>query len=221
MWIRKDGAFPALVETDVFEEAQAERAQRHRRYSDAELLDILREVHAKHGKISAQLISNHVQNPTPQTFKYHFGTLANAYAMAKLNTPAAFSYVESRRALREIRAHLFVEVARLIDEAGGTSAPHDGKHTLRINGAIILHVAVARCQQEGAGNRWRFGTSLAVGADFAIVAKLNTDNRSVMEFYLLRMSEHCGAWIALPTRVRSSHPLDGQRFAHLAEMFRR
>ena len=219
MWIRRDGAYPALVPSDVFDKAQTERTERHKRYSDAELLDILRETYAKHGKISALLISQRAPAPTPQTFKYHFGTLANAYALAGLDTPEAFSYVESRRALREIRASLVAEATELIVAAGGTATPAAGRDMLRVNGALTLKLAAVRCQKEGAGNRWRLRASLAAGADFAIVAKLDGANRRVLEFYLVRMADHDGKWIPLPTRVESMNPLNRQRHANLGDMF--
>lgn len=219
MWIRKDGAFPALVCNETFASAQAERRERRRRYSDGELLDILREVYAEHGKISAQLISNRAPAPTPQTFKYHFGTLANAYALAGLEAPEAFSYVESRRALREIRAALVAEATELITKAGGASTPIAGRDMLRVNGAITLKLAAVRCQKEGTGNRWRLRSSLAAGADFAIAAKLDEANRSILEFYLVRMADHDGKWIPLPPRSDSPHPLNRQRHAKLADMF--
>lgn len=220
MWIRKEGAFPALIDADVFDKAQTERARRHRRYTDAELLDILREVHAEHGKISARLISNRAPSPTPQAFKHHFGTLGNAYALAGLDAPEAFSYVESRRAMRKIRTHLVADVVTLIGAAGGTSEPSTGKDLYRVNDQIVLKIAVARCQKESTGNRWRFRSKLAIGADFAIIAKLATDNRSIMEFYLLRMSDHCGDWVALPSNSGASHLLSRQCYAELADMFR-
>lgn len=219
MWIRKDGAFPALVANETFAGAQAERSERRTRHSDAELLDILRAVHAEHGKISALLISKRAPSPTPQTFKYHFGTLANAYALAGLDAPGAFSYVESRRALREIRAALVAQACKLIAAAGGTATAAEGIDMLRVNDSITLKIAAVRCQKEGAGNRWRLRASLAAGADFAIVAKLDEANRSVLEFYLLRMADHDGRWIPLPASGDSPHPLNRQRHAKLEDMF--
>lgn len=219
MWIRKDGAFPALVANETFAGAQAERTERRRRYSDAELLDILREVHAEHGKISALLISNRAPAPTPQTFKYHFGTLANAYALAGLDVPEAFSYVESRRALREIRAALVAQACELIAAAGGTATVAAGKDMLRVNGSITLKIAAVRCQKEGAGNRWRLRASLAAGADFAIAAKLDPSNRHALEFYLVSMADHKGKWIPLPARPDSPNPLNALRHVHMKDMF--
>lgn len=219
MWIRRDEAFPALVATRTFASAQAERTERRRRYSDAELLDILREIHAEHGKISALLISNRAPTPTPQTFKYHFGTLANAYALAGLDAPEAFTYVESRRELRKIRIALVALACELIVAAGGAATVAAGKDMLRVNDSITLKIAAVRCQKEGAGNRWRLRTSLAGGADFTIAAKLDTSNRHILEFYLVSMADHKGKWIPLPTHPDSPNPLNAHRHSYMKDMF--
>ena len=221
MWIRKSGAYPALVPCDLFKKAQVERAQRRNRYSDDDLLNMLREIYATHGKISASLISKRVPGPTPQTFKYHFGTLANAYKLAGLDIPQAFSYVESRRALREIRSALFVQANDLIVAAGGTTTVAIGKDMLMVNSAITLKITAVRCQKEGASNRWRFRASLADGADFVIAAKLDSSNRTVLDYYLMRMADYDGKWIPLPCRPDSQSPLNQHRHASMGDMFGR
>lgn len=220
MWIRKNGAFPALVETDVFKEAQAERAQRHRHYCDAELLDILREVHAEHGKISALLISNRGRAPTPQTFKYHFGTLANAYAMAGIEAPEAFSYVESRRALRAIKAALVAKVGDLISAAGGTSdAATAGSDTIRVNGILTVKVMAARCQREGQHDRWRLRIGLAAGSDFIIAAQMDRANRRILYFFLISTESLNGAWLPLPQPSAREGAMLEHRFTTLEAIF--
>ena len=220
MWIRKDGAFPALVETDVFKEAQAERAQRHRRYCDSELLDILREVHAKHGKISALLISNRGPAPTPQTFKYHFGTLANAYAMAGIEAPEAFSYVESRRALRAVRAAVVAKVGDLISAAGGTSeAATAGSDTIRVIGILTVKVMAARCQREAQHDRWRLRLDLADGADFIIAAQMDRANRRILYFFLISTESLNGGWLPLPQPSAREGAMLEHRFTTLEAIF--
>jgi hypothetical protein len=221
MWIRRDGAYPALVPSDVFQKAQMERNERHKRYSDEELLGILREIHAKHGRISALLISNRGPAPTPQTFKYHFGTLAHAYALAGLDVPEAFAYVESRRALRSIRATLVSEVAELATKAGGEVVIAEGLDRLLIDGRVLVKVMAVRSQRENSGLRWRMRMSLAAGADFAIVAQMDAANRCPMRYHLLALAELSGAgkWLTLPNRPDEKNNLAHHSYSRLEDMF--
>jgi len=221
MWIRRDGAYPALISGDVFAKAQTERIERHKRYSDEELLDILREIHAKHGRISALLISNRGPAPTPQTFKYHFGTLAHAYALAGLDVPEAFAYVESRRALRSMRASLVSEVAELARKAGGEVAIAEGLDRLLMNGRVLVKVMAVRSQHENSGLRWRMRMSLAAGADFVIAAQMDAANRLPLRYHLLPLAElaHAGKWLPLPTRLDARNSLAPHSYERLEDMF--
>jgi hypothetical protein len=219
MWIRKENAFTALVPMDIFAKAQATRAERHRRRTDEELLQILRDIHTKHGKISALLIAQHAASPSSQTFKYHFGTLANAYRLAGVASSEHFSYVESRRALRTIRGELVTQVMELASQAGAITALADGQDRLLINGSLLVKVMAVRCQSEGAGYRWRLRTSLAVGADFVIAAQMDQTNRQVTHYYLLSRDWLTKDWLPLPTPLDADHNLLRYRYTDLASIF--
>lgn len=221
MWIRKDDAYVSLISGQCFKEAQAERAERHKRYKDEELLGMLREIHTKHGRISALLINQRAPAPTAQTFKYHFGTLANAYALAGVATPEHFSYVESRRILRAIRVDLVDQVTRLAIRAGGTAVLTERKDRLLVNGHLIVQVMAVRCQQEGRTHlrRWRLRLSLTEGAHFTIAAQMHHLNREVQSYYLFPAIDHQGKWLPLPARFDTQTSLARCRYTTLEEIF--
>jgi hypothetical protein len=56
MWIRSNGAFEAIVDAQLFYQAQGIMLERQRRFSDEEMLDRLRHLYRKHGKLSGFLI---------------------------------------------------------------------------------------------------------------------------------------------------------------------
>ena len=219
MWIRKDHAYPALVTQAVFQAAQCERAQRHRRHNDEELLQILRDIHAEHGKVSALLIAQRGPSPSSQTFKYHFGTLANAYRLAGVARSEHFAYVESRRALRGIRQGLISQVIDFAIDAGGTAVLMDRSDRLLINGTVTVKVMAIRCQIEGAGHRWRIRTCLAEGAHFIIAAQMMADNREIQNYYLLPAGLLVGDWLSLPAPADKQHPLSDRRYQDLEAVF--
>ena len=219
MWIRKEAAYPALVSDSVFKQAQAERSERHKRYTDDELLQILRDVHAQHGRISALLINQRALPPTAQTFKYHFGTLANAYALAGIASTEHFSYVESRRALRAIRSGLVSQVSNLATQAGGEIKTASGQDRLWLNERWLIKIMAVRCQQEAAGFRWRLRVSLAAEADFTIVAQMDETNREIKSFYLLPKILDAPKWLPLPSKGDAPSPLHPHQYERLEAMF--
>ena len=222
MWIRKDGAFPSLISRRVFDKAQAERAERNRRFSDEELLQILRDIHSKCGKVSALLIAQRGAAPTAQTYKYHFGNLSKAYSLAGVASVENFSYIESRRTMREMRRHLTASLMSLIEKSGGTVAPAPGQDRLLVNGNLVVRAAVVRCQLEGCQQqrRWRLHTGLISGADFTVVAQLNDSNRKVLQYLLLPKFDQDRNWISLPPRGESMPSFAMYRFEQLEDMFR-
>ena len=56
MWIRAKGAFPAVIDPTLFAQVQQMILERSKRYSDAEMLQALKDLLARHGRISGLLI---------------------------------------------------------------------------------------------------------------------------------------------------------------------
>jgi DNA invertase Pin-like site-specific DNA recombinase len=88
-WIRVEGAFEAIVEQSLFDAAQAifkERSQapanpRPRKYSDAEMLNLLRRLLKERGDLSRRIISESDFMPQPGLYDKRFGRLSNAYEL--------------------------------------------------------------------------------------------------------------------------------------------
>jgi len=81
-WIRKVGAFPAIVDHGLFKRAQRAFRRLRRSDSDEELLAVLRRLLAAHGKLSSGIIAKDRSAPHPTTFSRRFGCLEAAYAAA-------------------------------------------------------------------------------------------------------------------------------------------
>lgn len=56
-WIRKDQAFEAIVPLEMFYTAQGIIRERSRKYTDEELLDLLKNLYKKHGFLSGLIIN--------------------------------------------------------------------------------------------------------------------------------------------------------------------
>ena len=56
MWVRRNEAFDPLVEMTAFTTAQAIILERHKRTSDEELLELLRDLARRRGRLSGLII---------------------------------------------------------------------------------------------------------------------------------------------------------------------
>lgn len=77
-WIAVAGALPAIVSAKTFAAAQR-RLQRHRVFTDEALLDGLRAIVAKHGRLSHSLIARDRASASPSVYRKRFGSLLAAY----------------------------------------------------------------------------------------------------------------------------------------------
>ena len=101
-WVRRDMLFPPLMSRAFFDRAAEVRRQRKHGPTDDELLEMLRQVYKKHGRITSSLIIEFPAIPNAKLFGMMFGSLLNAYARAGVENAISFDFVTTRRAVRSM-----------------------------------------------------------------------------------------------------------------------
>lgn len=84
-WIRKEGAFEAIVDPSVFYIAKGIINARARRFSNDELLQKLKDLQAKKGYLSALIINENPDMPSSSIYSSRFGSLVRAYQLKRSN----------------------------------------------------------------------------------------------------------------------------------------
>ena len=79
MWIKKEGAFEAVVPPQLFYTAQGILRARAHRFSNNELIDKLRRLLLQHGYLSGLIIDEAEGVPSASTYAHRFGSLIRAY----------------------------------------------------------------------------------------------------------------------------------------------
>lgn len=217
-WIRRNEQFPALIQRSQFDRAAEVRRRRQRGPTDDELLEMLRLVFQKHGRITSYLISDFPGIPNAKLFGIRFGSLLHAYTLAGVESKTSFDFVDTRRAVRSMLLATISKVRMLIDQAGGKSrlVAHPG--TLLINDAVTLRIVVARARRDVSGNvRWKVPTTGSPPAQFTIALQMEAGNIDVRHYYLFPKSEPGVRMITL----RSEDPGGRSEFRHnsLESMF--
>jgi len=185
MWIRKENAFEAIIPVEQFLRAQEIIQKRSKHFSDAEMLDKLRELYQRYGTLSGILIDETDSMPSSSAYRSRFNSLIRAYQLIGFSPARDFAYIELNRTLRRIHA---VQCEKLLAEIRNTGASvrQDPETDLfTINNEFTLSLIVARCNITRSGNqRWllRFDTSLRPDVTAAI--RLEPDNRSLRDCYL-------------------------------------
>jgi len=81
MWTRADGAFPAIIERDLFAAAQTIVRARSARLSDEEMLNALRALFQTRGMLSGLIIDEREEMPSSCAYRRRFGGLLRAYSL--------------------------------------------------------------------------------------------------------------------------------------------
>lgn len=217
-WIRKDGAFEAIVDPRVFYTAKGIINARSRRYSNDELLQKLKDLQEKKGYLSALVINETQDMPSSAVYSGRFGSLVRAYQLIGYNPERDYSFIEINRFLREKHKDIFANTIKQIEEIGGDMRVDKDNDLLDINNYFTASIVICRCQQTVSGiYRWkvRFDTSLC--PDITIAVRMSADNKNILDYYLLPSIDFKDPRLML--KEENLGILDSYRFSDLSQLF--
>lgn len=183
MWIRADRAFEPVIDVLLFDAAQAIIRARSQRLSDAEMLDTLRRLLARHGYLSGLVIDELDDGPSSSAYRSRFGSLLRTYSLIGYRPPRDYDYVDENRRLRERFPEVVAETMRGLREAGANVTDEGG--FLLINHEIMAEIILSRCQEARAGRqRWTIHLASRWKPDLRIVVRMEPGARSARDYYL-------------------------------------
>jgi DNA invertase Pin-like site-specific DNA recombinase len=186
MWIKKEGAFEAIVPPDVFYTAQGIIRARAHRYTNEELIERLRNLYQSRGYLSGLIIDETEGMPSTSVYIHRFGSLIRAYQAVGFTPDRDYRYLETNRFLRQLHPEIVAQTENMIADLGGVIWRDPATDLLRVNQEFTVSLVLARCQtHENGRNRWkiRFDTSLA--PDITVAVRLDQPNRAPLDYYLL------------------------------------
>jgi hypothetical protein len=114
-WIRKENSFAAIISQDWFAQAQKIRRLRHTYLNNKEILDRLRALLKRAGRLTTALINDDPTTPSTQTIQAHFGSVLAAYRL--IGCQPEGEYHAFKRPLRYVRRNRPVSLPNKIEEA--------------------------------------------------------------------------------------------------------
>jgi DNA invertase Pin-like site-specific DNA recombinase len=218
-WVRQDGAFKAIIDTDLFEQAQQIIAARANRFSDEEMLQVLKEILDRRGELSGLIIDEDENCPSSSSFRSRFGSLLRAYSLVGFTPDHDYRYLEINRELRRLHPAVVSEVIDGIHAAGGAVTQDAATDLLTINSEFAASLVVVRCLQTAAGSlRWKIRIDTALKPDLTIAVRMNAQNSQALDYYLLPRLDMHEAVLRLCEYNGLS--LDAYRFDDLEALYR-
>ena len=186
MWIKKEGAFEAIVPLEVFYMAQGIVRARAHRFSSEELIDKLRKLYQHRGFLSGLIIDEAEGMPSAAAYIHRFGSLIRAYEAVGFTPDRDYRFLEVNKFLRKLHPEIITQTERAIADLGGSVIRDPATDLLNINREFSVSIVLARCQTTESGrHRWkvRFDTSLC--PDITVALRLDQTNQTPLDYYLL------------------------------------
>lgn len=202
-WIRAEGAFVGIVDSGLFQAAQAIISARCEKLSDEIMLERLRLILSQNGYLSGIIIDEAEGCPSSSSYRTRFGSLLRAYALVGFSPDHGYRYLETNRRLRALHPDMMAMVTAGITQAGGTFIKNEMTDLLTINREFTASVVIVRCFHTAAGTpRWKLRLDTELAPDLTAAIRMNEVNETAHDFYLLprldmheavlRLAEHNG-----------------------------
>jgi hypothetical protein len=218
-WVLAPGAFEPIIDQATYSEAQGILQSRTTNKSDEELLDSLRGLLATKGRLSLNLIRNSKDVPSPSTYRHRFGSLRRAYELIGYGRPVQFGPIDLRRRTQALREELISRIAAMfpndvsVVRRGGRWRSH-----LQLSNGAIISVLVARSVRIWKDTlRWRVDPVLRERGFVTLLARLNAENTSFLDFHVLPRVERVKRF---DLRLMDGWLNRGQRLSNLREFCR-
>ena len=218
MWIKKEHAFEAIVQSDVFFTAQGIIRARARRYTDDELIERLRQLYKNRGVLTSLIIDETDGMPSSSVYSFRFGGLIRAYERVGFTPDRDYRHIEVNRILRQIHPGIVAQTEAEIARVGGQVFRDPATDLLHVNREFTVSLVLARCTVPASGrHRWkiRFDTSLL--PDITVAVRLDANNQAPLDYYLLPRLDFGHARLSLADQ--NAVELDSYRFDTLDYLY--
>jgi DNA invertase Pin-like site-specific DNA recombinase len=217
-WIRAENAFEGIIDIKTFQAVQAIILARSQRLTDEEMLDRLREVLKKHGRISGLLIDEHEELPSSSAFQHRFGSLINAYRLIGYDSGIDYSFIQVNRELRRQYPGIVGEAILRLEQVGAGVFQDKTTDLLHINAELRVSIVLCRHVTTAAGfSRWVVRLDEGLRPDITIAIRMNTTNDAPRDYYLLPAMDM--TWETLRVAEENGLYLDAYRFDSLDYFF--
>jgi DNA invertase Pin-like site-specific DNA recombinase len=206
MWVRGDDAFEAIVEPRDFFTVQGIILERHRRFSNDEMLARLRELLARHGRLSALIIDEVDTGPSSAIYRHRFGSLIQAYQAIEYTPERDFRFLEINQRLRRLHPQVMDETVAALERVGGAVVRDPRSDLLTVNGLVTASIVLARARQTSSGAlRWVIRFDAGLMPDLTVAVRMDAANAAPLDYFIfpaldaspgrLRLREENGIYV--------------------------
>jgi DNA invertase Pin-like site-specific DNA recombinase len=186
-WLVLPRAFEAIVDDSTFLEAQRILQSRTINRSDEELLNALKRLLAKKGRLSLKLVKESRDVPSPSTYRLRFGSLRKAYELIGYGRADQFGPIDLRRRTQALRDELIARIATLFPNVVSVIR-RGGRWRSRLSLPNQLTGCVLIARSVRAPNetvRWQVDPVPRERKYITLLARLDRENQRFLDYHVL------------------------------------
>jgi DNA invertase Pin-like site-specific DNA recombinase len=188
-WILTPGAYQPIISKETFDKAQAILRNRTIHQTNEALLDALRTILLREGRLSQNIIANAPEFPACHTtLRARFGSLRKAYERVGYGSPEHFcGHLDQRRRSIALRDRLIAQLQELFPGRLTLIQGHPLRRIrLRLPSGLVLSVCMSRCFQLKTGNlRWYLAPIKKERRLMTLLARLDAENLCIQDMFIL------------------------------------
>ena len=186
-WVRKEGAFIPLVDSERFYTVQGMIRERHKKVSNDELLHLLSSVYAEKGRLSALIIDEAELLPPSSVFRTRFGGLLRAYRMIGYTPERDYQYIVINQRLRSMHSDIIDNVVKNVENLCCRNISVDPEtYLIELNHNLFISIVISRCFTTTTGSRrWKIRFDSGLHPNITIAVRMDANNEAIHDYYIL------------------------------------
>ena len=182
--VRHDAAFKPIVPVSQFH-AATERLRKGRRRDDATLLERLRSIYAKNGKIAMSLLGH--ENPCSSVYRRRFGSLLEAYRAAGVEPAKNVEWIARQKLVIADQWRTIDAVAAQLRNENHSVAIDYKNALLNVDGAWGIHIRLLCARTKEGSSGWQFSITDKHRTDLLLLLRLDEAGCRMEDMYLVPM----------------------------------
>jgi DNA invertase Pin-like site-specific DNA recombinase len=211
-WIYVPNQFEPVVSRDLWNRAQDVFARRAGDLRVDVMLDRLRTLLGKRGKLTADLIDAEPGMQRAQTYRARFGSLIEAYRRIGWASERRFRFLGLAAVRSRWQRQLEECITQELNELGATSSKHEKQPLWNVDGLSIYAVVVAQGKNQRRRDVWEFHGGRTPVSEVLVIARLDKGATRILDYFVF------SGGYTTPIRILAENPaaIELHRFPDLS-----
>ena len=187
-WVVTPEAFEPIVTRETFDKAQTILRNRTVRKTNQDILEGLRSILSREGRLSQTLIGRAPDSPaSTATLRTRFGNLRKAYEMIGYGSPEHFGIVDQRRRSMALRDLLVSRLQEIFPEELTVVQRYAlCRPRIRFRSGLLISVTVSRAIRSRNGTvRWLVDPLKGERRLITLLVRLNQANQGIQDLFVV------------------------------------